>query len=110
MVTIPSGAAIGRALLLCYTGAEQEPVRHATIRYTELILTEETAMAGRKKSILKSKGRNQRRSWTKEDHRELKTHSKNRTPVAKISRAMKRTAGALRQQALKLGIGLGHRR
>jgi hypothetical protein len=67
-------------------------------------------MAGRKTSSLKSKGRNQRRSWTKADHRELKAHSKNRTPVAKISRAMKRTAGALRQQALKLGIGLGHRR
>jgi len=29
---------------------------------------------------------------------------------AKISKQMKRTIGALRQQALKLGIGLGHRR
>jgi hypothetical protein len=28
----------------------------------------------------------------------------------KISKQMKRTIGALRQQALKLGIGLGHRR
>jgi hypothetical protein len=33
-----------------------------------------------------------------------------RTPVAMISKQMKRTAGALRQQALKLGIGLGHQR
>jgi len=28
----------------------------------------------------------------------------------KISKQMKRTIGALRQQALKLGIGLGHQR
>jgi hypothetical protein len=51
-----------------------------------------------------------RRAWTKEDRRELKQHSKAKTPVARISRTMKRTIGALRQQDLKLGIGLGHRR
>jgi hypothetical protein len=56
------------------------------------------------------KKRTQRRSWTKEDHRELKAHSKNKTAVAKISRAMKRTVGALRQQAFALGLSLGHRR
>ena len=33
-----------------------------------------------------------------------------KTPVVKISKQMKRTIGALRQQALKLGIGLGHQR
>ena len=48
--------------------------------------------------------------WTKEDYRALKTHSKAKTPVVKISKQMKRTIGALRQQALKLGIGLGHQR
>jgi hypothetical protein len=50
------------------------------------------------------------RSWSKEDHRQLKAHSKAKTPVAKISKMMKRTVGALRQQALKLGMPLGHRR
>jgi hypothetical protein len=30
--------------------------------------------------------------------------------VAKISKAMKRTPGALRQQARKMGMPLGHRR
>ena len=49
-------------------------------------------------------------AWTKALHAELRKHSKARTPVAKISKMMKRSAGALRQQALKLGIGLGHRR
>ena len=50
------------------------------------------------------------RAWSKADHRELKAHSKAKTPVVKISRAMKRTVGALRQQALKAGLPLGHRR
>jgi hypothetical protein len=67
-------------------------------------------MPARNKSKVKSDSRSRRRPWTKADHRELKAHSKNRTPVAKISRLMKRTAGALRQQALKLDLGLGHRR
>jgi hypothetical protein len=49
-------------------------------------------------------------AWTKSHHAELRKHSKARTPVSKISKAMKRTVGALRQQALKLGIGLGHQR
>jgi hypothetical protein len=40
----------------------------------------------------------------------LKAHSKAKTPVVKISKQMKRTIGALRQQAFKLGIGLGHQR
>ena len=48
--------------------------------------------------------------WTAQDHRDLKAHSKAKTPVAKISKIMKRTVGALRQKALKLGIAIGHRR
>ena len=48
--------------------------------------------------------------WTQGDCRTLKAHSKAKTPVVKISKQMKRTIGALRQQALKLGIGLGHQR
>jgi hypothetical protein len=58
----------------------------------------------------KAKRRTNRASWTKADKAELRKHSKNKTPVAKISKLMKRTVGALRQQALSLGIGLGHRR
>jgi hypothetical protein len=51
-----------------------------------------------------------RKPWSKDEHRALKAHSKAKTPVVKISKQMKRTIGALRQQALKLGIGLGHQR
>ena len=50
------------------------------------------------------------REWTREDVRELKTHSRSKTPVAKISKLTKRTAGALRQKALQMGMSLGHRR
>jgi hypothetical protein len=48
--------------------------------------------------------------YTKADVRELRAHSKARTPVKKIAKAMKRSEGSLRQKALQLGIGLGHRR
>jgi hypothetical protein len=51
-----------------------------------------------------------RREWTRIDVKELKAHSKARTPVIKISKLTKRTIGALRQKALLLGIGLGHQR
>ena len=50
------------------------------------------------------------RPYTKVDVKELRTHSKARTPVAKVAKAMKRTEGSLRQKALRLGIGLGHQR
>lgn len=49
-------------------------------------------------------------AWTKQDVSKLKTHSKSKTPVVKISKEMKRTAGAVRQKALSLGISIGHRR
>jgi hypothetical protein len=51
-----------------------------------------------------------RMQWTKEHERDLKAHSKSKTPVIKISKAMKRTPGAIRQKALSLGIAIGHRR
>ena len=51
-----------------------------------------------------------RRPFSKDDVKVLKAHSRARTPVAKIAKQMKRTEGSLRQKALKLGIGLGHKR
>jgi hypothetical protein len=70
----------------------------------------EVLMAKRRKSAAKVDGRSKKQSWSKDDHRELKRHSKAKTPVSTISRLLKRTDGALRQQARKLGIALGHRR
>jgi len=51
-----------------------------------------------------------RRKYTKADVKELRTHSKAKTPVAKIAKLTKRSEGSLRQKALKLGIRLGHQR
>jgi hypothetical protein len=51
-----------------------------------------------------------RRAYSKADVKELRAHSKARTPVDKIAKLTKRTVGSLRQKALKLGIGLGHQR
>jgi hypothetical protein len=51
-----------------------------------------------------------RRDWTRADLKELRQHSRNKTPVKTVSRALKRTPGALRQKARLLGIPLGHRR
>jgi hypothetical protein len=51
-----------------------------------------------------------RRDWTRADVKELRQHSKDKTRIRTISRALKRTPGALRQKARALGIPLGHRR
>ena len=47
-----------------------------------------------------------RRDWTRQDERELKRHSKARTPVKAMSKTLKRTPGALRQKARHLGFDL----
>jgi hypothetical protein len=59
--------------------------------------------AARKKRLV-------RRGWTHAEVKELKQYSKDKTRVKTISRALKRTPGALRQKARVLGIPLGHRR
>src|SRR5229473_861014 len=47
------------------------------------------------------------REWTKEDLRELKNHSREKTPAKSIAKLTKRTVGALRQKAFILGLPLG---
>jgi hypothetical protein len=51
-----------------------------------------------------------RREYTKADVKELRAHSKARTPVDKIAKLTKRSVGSLRQKARTLGLGLGHQR
>jgi hypothetical protein len=51
-----------------------------------------------------------RREYSKGDEKELRVHSKAKTPVNKIAKLTKRTVGSLRQKALRMGIGLGHQR
>ena len=59
------------------------------------------AIARRKRAV--------RRDWTRDEIKELKKHSKDKTRVKTVSRALKRTPAALRQKAYALGISLGHR-
>jgi hypothetical protein len=51
-----------------------------------------------------------RRDWTRDEVKELRNHSKDKTSVKAISRALKRTPAAVRQKAYALGIPVGHRR
>ncbi len=50
------------------------------------------------------------REYTKADVKELRAHSKAKTPITKIAKLTKRTVGSLRQKARRLGVPLGHRR
>jgi hypothetical protein len=49
-----------------------------------------------------------RREWTKDDVRELKT-LRQKTPVARIAKSLKRTPGAMQQKAFSLGVSLDTR-
>ena len=60
--------------------------------------------------MAKKTKRARRKAWTSEDLRSLKKFSREKVPVVKISKLLKRTAGALRQKARILGLPLGHRR
>jgi hypothetical protein len=63
-----------------------------------------------KKAAKKTAKKRTRIVYTKAEVRELRAHSKARTPVKKLAKAMKRSEASLRQKASNLGIRLGHRR
>lgn len=69
-----------------------------------------TAKAAKAKTASPKARKIARRPYSKADIKELRAHSKARTPVAQIAKLTKRTVGSLRQKAMKLGIGLGHQR
>ena len=70
-----------------------------------------SAHTSRKDSEMAKKAkRASRRVWTSQDVRELKRHSRAKSPVAVIAKRLKRTAGAIRQKALHLDLAIGHRR
>jgi hypothetical protein len=56
-----------------------------------------------------AKKRRKLRGWTKDDVRELKTLAKQKTPLRKIARSLKRTEAATRQKASALGVSLDTR-
>ena len=50
-----------------------------------------------------------RREWTKDDVRELKTLARQKTPVRKTAKALKRNIPALQPKAFTLGVSLDSR-
>jgi isocitrate lyase len=68
----------------------------------------ESLVAKKRKKTKKAK--RVRRLYTKEDIKNLRAHSKAKTPVARIAKLMKRSEATLRQKAVTMGIPLGHRR
>jgi hypothetical protein len=47
------------------------------------------------------------RPWTKDDVRMLKTLAREKTKTTVIARKLKRSAGALYQKAMRIGVTLG---
>ena len=60
------------------------------------------------KGVLMAK-RTKRREWTKDDVRELKTLARQKMPVAKIAKSLKRTLRATQQKAYSIGVSLDSR-
>ncbi len=63
-----------------------------------------------KKKAAKKTQKRVMRMYTKNEEKELRAHSKAKTPVAKIAKMTKRTVAALRMKAMKMGFSLGHQR
>jgi hypothetical protein len=59
---------------------------------------------------MKTPNKRARREYSKTDVKELRAHSKAKTPVRKIAKLTRRTEAALRMKARNLGIPLGHQR
>jgi hypothetical protein len=74
----------------------------------EILIEERFTKSG--VDVAKKTKKSVRRIYTKTEERELKAHSKAKTPIAKISKMTKRTVAALRAKAFHMGIGLGHQR
>ena len=49
------------------------------------------------------------RAWTKDNIRELKTLARQKVPVAKIAKSLKRTLRATQQNAYSIGVSLNSR-
>jgi hypothetical protein len=57
-----------------------------------------------------AKKKSKRRSWTIADAREFRKLARAKTSAAKLARRFKRSVGAIRQKALRLGVSLNSRR
>jgi hypothetical protein len=67
-------------------------------------------VAKKVKKTVKAPKKRARREYSNADVKELRAHSKAKTPVRKIAKLTKRTEASLRMKARSLGIPLGHQR
>jgi hypothetical protein len=68
-------------------------------------------MAKKRKSAKKGSSRKRPYNvWTRDDIAALRRHSKERTPVTRVAKDMKRSEGTIRMKAYSLGLSMGHRR
>ena len=109
------GLPLGRSSREWTKGDVRELKNHArqkTPAITVSKLMKRTVSAVKHKALTLgfSLGRPSRRKWAKEDLRELKGHLRQKTPATTIAKSMKRTVGAVRQQARRIGLPVGHRR
>jgi len=74
------------------------------------IQARKTASQNQEHLVAKKAKKRTFRPYTKTEEKELRAHSKAKTPVAKISKLTKRSVAALRKKAGDLGFPLGHRR
>jgi predicted ABC-type exoprotein transport system permease subunit len=106
-----------RLALFCFQGdgstADGPAFFHMRVLYRARLMISGTMVCSclieSENNVAKTK-KKMRKLYTAADVKLLKQHSKARTPVAKLSKLMKRSEGSLRQKALALGIGLGHQR
>ena len=69
-----------------------------------------TASQNQERLVAKKAKKRTVRPYTKTEEKELRAHSKAKTPVARISKLTKRSVAALRKKAGEMGFPLGHRR
>ena len=69
-----------------------------------------TASQNQERLVAKRAKKRTVRPYTKTEEKELRAHSKAKTPVARISKLTKRSVAALRKKAGEMGLPLGHRR
>jgi hypothetical protein len=48
------------------------------------------------------------KSWSPDEIKTLRRHSKEKTPVSKVSKEMKRTEPTIRTKAHSIGLSMGH--
>jgi hypothetical protein len=61
---------------------------------------------------VKKKTRKKRgyKTWSSDDVKALRRHSKERTPITKVARELKRSEPTIRMKAYSLSLSMGHRR